>query len=72
MTLYGEGYFEKSNGVETENKTLGNFDYNRFLNDKWYLFGNARGQQDKFSNLSFLGTLSAGAGYQFWRPTRKI
>ena len=71
MTLYGEGYYEKSNGVETENKTLGNFDYNRFLNDKWYLFGNARGQQDKFSNLSFLGTLSAGAGYQFWQSDEK-
>ncbi len=71
MTLYGEGYFEKSKGVETENKTLGNFDYNRFLNDKWYLFGNARGQQDKFSNLTFLGALSAGAGYQFWRSDEK-
>ena len=71
MTLYGQGYFEKSNGVETENKTLGNFDYNRFLNEKWYLFGNARGQQDKFSNLNFLGALSAGAGYQFWRSDEK-
>ncbi|HIJ41010.1 MAG TPA: DUF481 domain-containing protein [Deltaproteobacteria bacterium] len=71
MALYGEGYFEKNKGVETENKALGNFDYNRFLNEKWYLFGNARGQQDKFSNLNFLGALSAGAGYQFWRSEEK-
>ncbi len=71
MKLYGEGYFEKNKGQETENKALGNFDYNRFLNDQWYLFGNARGQQDKFSNLNFLGTISAGAGYQFWDSEEK-
>jgi len=71
MALYGEVYFEKNKGVETENKGLLNFDYNRFLNKKWYLFGNARGQQDKFSNLNFLGALAAGAGYQFWHSEEK-
>ena len=71
LTFHGEGYFEKNKGVETENNALGNFDYNRFLNDKWYLFGNVSGQQDKFSDLSFLGVLSGGAGYQFWHSEGK-
>jgi putative salt-induced outer membrane protein YdiY len=71
MTLYGETYYERNNGVDTENKSLVNFDYNRFFNKKWYFFGNIRGKQDEFSDLSYLGTLAAGAGYQFWHSEEK-
>jgi len=33
MTLYGEVYYEKDMGEESENKALGNFDYSRFFDE---------------------------------------
>jgi putative salt-induced outer membrane protein YdiY len=71
MTLYGEVYYEKDKGEESENKARSNFDYSRFFDEHWYVFGYGRGQMDKFSDLSFLGTVSAGGGYQLWNSDEK-
>jgi putative salt-induced outer membrane protein YdiY len=73
FTFYGELNKEKAGdpSVDTENNALANFDYNRFVSEKWYLFGNTMAQQDKFADLDLLWAVAAGAGYQFWHSKRK-
>jgi len=73
ITFYGELNKEKAGdpSVDTEDNALANFDYNRFVSEKWYLFGNAMAQQDKFADLDLLWAVGAGAGYQFWYSKRK-
>ena len=62
ITFYGELNQEKAGDppVETEDNGLVNLDYNRFLSEKWYLFGNAQAQQDKFADLDLLWAVAAG------------
>lgn len=71
MTLYAQADLEKSRGKDTKDQSLASLSYDRFLNEKWYLFGNGQIERDKFSDLDLLTTLAAGAGYQVWKSKQK-
>jgi len=73
ITFYGELNREKTGdpSVSTENNSLVNLDYNRFVSKKWYLFGKGQAQQDEFEDLDLLWFVAAGAGYQFWKSKTK-
>ncbi len=73
ISFYGELNKEQAGdpSVDTENNALVNLDYNRFLSETWYLFGNTQAQMDEFADLDLLWSVAAGAGYQFWHSKRK-
>ncbi|MBW1788995.1 MAG: DUF481 domain-containing protein [Deltaproteobacteria bacterium] len=71
FNLYVESNKEKNFGEKTEDKSLGQLKYSRFLTEKVYLFGVARAERDLFSDLRLLGVGGAGAGYQFWKSPEK-
>ncbi len=71
LTLYGEANLEEADDKETANNSLLTLDYNRFLSKKWYLFTNGQYKRDRFQDLTLLGALSAGAGYQIWQSKKK-
>jgi len=72
-TFHGEYDREKADGIDTANKWLAYFDYNRFLNDRLFAFGNTTFESDEFKNLNLRSTLSAGLGYQvFDTPKRNL
>jgi len=58
---------EKSFNVKTEDKSQVYLDYNRFLNDRWFVFVLGGFQQDIFSDLDGLWSGFVGPGYQFWK-----
>jgi putative salt-induced outer membrane protein YdiY len=71
FSLYGETNQEKADGEQTVNNSLLTLDYDRFVAERFFLFGNGRVNQDKFQDLRYLGALAAGAGYQFWQSEQK-
>ena len=71
ITLYGEYNLETKSGERTSNNSLLNLDYNRFMSEKWYLFGNAQAQQDEFQDLDLLWSVAGGVGYQVWESKKK-
>ena len=71
IILYGEYYKEMKKKILVEDNALGTLTYKRFLNRKWFLFGKGLAQMDKFEDLNFLGSLSAGPGYQVWKSREK-
>jgi len=71
VKLYGEFRKEWSSDKLSKDNALGSATYERFLDDKWFFFGNATAQTDKFKDLDLLGNIAMGAGYQFWRSDQK-
>ena len=71
ITLYGEHTLENTRGERSSENSLLNLDYNRFMSEKWYLFGNGQTQRDKFQDLELLWSLAGGAGYQVWESKKK-
>ena len=71
VKLYGEFRKEWSEDKVSKDNALGSATYERFLDDKWFLFGNATAQTDKFKGLELLGNIAMGPGYQFWRSDQK-
>ncbi len=72
-TFYGRYDKEKADGINTVNKWLTYLDYNRFLNDRLFAFGNATFESDEFKDLNLRSTLSSGLGYQvFDTPKRNL
>ena len=71
ITLYGEHTRENTRGEITSDNSLFNLDYNRFISEKWYLFGNGQTQRDKFQDLDLLWSVAGGAGYQVWESKKK-
>ena len=71
ITLYGELNLENTRGERTSDNSLLNLDYNRFMSEKWYLFGNGRTERDKFQDLDLLWSVAGGAGYQVWESKKK-
>lgn len=67
VKLYAEFHKEWSKNKLSKDNALGSATYERFLTKKWFAFGNATAQMDKFKNLDLLGSVAAGPGYQFWR-----
>ena len=62
---------EKSFDVTTDDGGFFTLSYDRFVSEKWYVFGRGFVQRDKFSDLSLLTRVSAGPGYQFWKSDDK-
>lgn len=71
IKAYGEYHREVSDEAITKNKGLASLKYNRYLNKKWYLFGNALGSRDTLKDLNFQGNIGSGVGYQFWKSKQK-
>jgi len=71
IKLYGEFHKEWSSDKLSKDNALGSATYERFLDKKWFVFGNAMAQTDKFKDLDLLGNFAAGPGYQFWRSKEK-
>ncbi len=72
-TFYGRYDREKAEGIDTVNKWLTYLDYNRFLSERLFAFGNATFESDEFKDLNLRSTLSAGVGYQvFDTPKRNL
>jgi len=71
IKLYGEFRKEWSKDTLSKDNALGSATYERFLDKKWFVFGNATAQTDKFKDLDLLGNVAAGPGYQFWRSREK-
>jgi len=71
IKLYGEFRKEWSSDKLSKDNALGSATYERFIDKKWFVFGNATAQTDKFKDLDLLGNVAAGPGYQFWRSRNK-
>ncbi len=71
IKLYGEFRKEWSSDKLSKDNALGSATYEHFLDKKWFVFGNATAQTDKFKDLDLLGSVAAGPGYQFWRSRDK-
>ncbi len=72
-TFFGRYDREKAEGIDTVNKWLTYLDYNRFLSERLFAFGNATFESDEFKDLNLRSTLSAGVGYQvFDTPKRNL
>jgi putative salt-induced outer membrane protein YdiY len=56
---------EKSSGVDTVDNWLGSINYDHFLSEKWFLYGNASFESDEFKDLNLRTFLGIGSGYQF-------
>ena len=56
---------EKSSGVKTVDNWLGSITYDHFVSQKWFLYGNASFESDKFKDLNLRSILGVGSGYQF-------
>jgi putative salt-induced outer membrane protein YdiY len=56
---------EKSSGVKTVDSWLGSITYDHFLSQKWFLYGNASFESDKFKDLNLRSIIGVGSGYQF-------
>lgn len=67
VKLYAEFHKEWAKNELNKDNGLGSATYERFLTEKWFVFGNATAQMDKFKDLDLLGSVAAGPGYQFWR-----
>jgi hypothetical protein len=62
---------EKSFDKTTEDKGFFTLSYDRFVSERWYIFGRLFAQRDEFSDLSVLTIGSVGPGYQFWKSDKK-
>ena len=56
---------EKSFGLKTAKNWLGAINYDHFLSQKWFLYGNASFESDQFKDLNLRSVLGVGSGYQF-------
>jgi putative salt-induced outer membrane protein YdiY len=62
---------EKSFGKKTEDKGFFTLSYDRFVSEKWYIFGRGFLERDEFSDLNVLLIGSIGPGYQIWTTDEK-
>lgn len=67
VRLGGEVHREENKGVSTEENDLAYLEYNRFISERWYAFGNLRYSRDPFKALSYRYAFGAGMGYQVWQ-----
>lgn len=68
--LYNEA---SDGGVQSISNATLSAKYDRFLSDKWYVYGHTKLHRDKFKDLKLRSELGLGAGYQvFDRADRKL
>lgn len=64
-TAGGELNKSEDRGNRTENNSLAYLKYDHFLSKKWFLYGNAQFEKDKFKDLKLRSLAGIGSGYQF-------
>ena len=57
---------EKNDGDKTQDETFGSFQYDRFINEKWYAFSSVSFEEDFEEQLDLRSTFALGSGYQFY------
>lgn len=62
----GEVNWEEDEGTETENDQMLFAEYDRFLNDKWFIGLRERLERDKFEQLDLRTKTGLFTGYQFY------
>jgi putative salt-induced outer membrane protein YdiY len=67
LRVGGEIHREENKGVSTVENDLAYLEYNRFISESWYAFGNLRYSRDPFKALSYRYAFGAGMGYQIWQ-----
>ena len=65
-TVGGDYTLEKADGDKTAENARGYTKYDRFLTEKWYLYGHASFETDEFTDLDLRTIFGAGSGYQFY------
>ena len=60
---------EEADEVKTKDQLDFDYNYKRFMSDRWYLAGNAEYFTDELKDIDRRITVGAGAGYQFWDNT---
>jgi len=65
FTVGGEANHTEDGGVTTESNGLAYLKYDHFVSKKWYVYGNATGERDRFKDIRLRTTLGVGTGYQF-------
>ena len=60
---------EEADEVQTKDQLDFDYNYKRFMSDRWYLAGNAEYFTDELKDIDSRITVGAGAGYQFWDNT---
>ena len=63
----GELHREENKGKSTLENDLAYAEYNRFISEDWYAFGNLRYSRDPFKSLNHRYAFGAGMGYQVWQ-----
>ncbi len=71
IELYAKYNRELSKEKITKDNGLGSLTYKRFISKKWFLYGNAMAQMDKFKDLNLQAQIAAGPGYQIWKSRQK-
>ncbi len=71
IKFYAEYRWEKDTGEVSKDKGLASIKYDRYISEKWFLFGNALGARDKLKALTFQGNVGGGVGYQIWKSEQK-
>lgn len=56
---------QTQNNQRTESARLGRYQYDHFVSSRWYLYGSAALQSDRFRGVQSRREAGAGAGYQF-------
>jgi putative salt-induced outer membrane protein YdiY len=64
---------QSDSGVQSVSNATLSAKYDRFLTEKWYVYGHTKLQKDKFKDLKLRSEIGLGAGYQlFDGPDRKL
>jgi len=67
LRVGGELHREENKGISTLENDLAYLEYNRFVSQRWYAFGNLRYSRDPFKGLNYRNSFGAGMGYQVWQ-----
>jgi putative salt-induced outer membrane protein YdiY len=67
LRVGGELHREDNKGKSTVENDLAYAEYNRFISEDWYAFGNLRYSRDPFKALNHRYAFGAGMGYQVWQ-----
>jgi len=67
LRVGGELHREENKGKDTVDNDLAYLEYNRFVSERWYAFGNLGYSRDVFKGLSSRYAFGAGMGYQIWQ-----
>ena len=65
-TVGATHYRASDNNVETEDKTTAYLQYDHFMTNRRYVYGNTNFSRDRFADEKLKSTIGLGYGHQFW------